>query len=462
MTRKNNRISIKLNGTQLASPRERTAENKRSESAGQITEPAEAEMIPFPFAEERTEAKNLIPGVYERHRPSGAVETPAGAEEGGGSPFADTDAAQRLTQLHHTMEKAAGDGTAGYGTGRAPAAWAYRERGPYVDWTDGEAGGRRTMRRRPLFTGRNSNPEREWVKMLFASLSAVAIGICFGFLALSLFTDDKLRETYLDVLGGTMQTFSSAAVEVPTEQADLPYMEPGAATVAGNTSEKQGTAVPLEAPNLRMFLAQVGAFQDAASADTAIESLKERGYPHLLYEQDGQHYLFAAASPVRDLLLGVAAALQEQGMDVYIKELTVSRPIEPSAKEDGDGEQSAAGGSSPALQPLLAAGAELAERLALWSVQQLAQGGDSGPPTAELKAELQELHLRFLEQNRSLQPALDSTWKTLLEEMVGGLNQAMTAFSQAGSGPIQPYAWQAQQGVLTYLKTYAKLSKLPT
>jgi len=460
LTQKNHRISIKLNGMLVAGEAQKEQE-RQAEGAGRIPQPAAG--IPFPFAaESAVERQASADRSADRTQtlPLADKGTPEEKEEGAfpAEEAEESDAALRLAQLRRTMRAADADDPAAY---EEPPVWDVRG-SDVADWADAPADrGPLRKRNRRLFAGGGFTDRREWLKMLLASLSAVAIGICFGFLALTLFTDDKLRETYIDVLGGTMQTFSAVPDAAPEGQAASPEAETGKAAAEGPTAAAgagSNTAAPAQPPHLRLYMAQVGAFQDAASAATAIQSLKDRGYPHFLYEQDGRHYLFTAAAPSRDQLLGVAGLLKDQGMEVYVKEITFP-PVSGSAGIAEGTAEPAANQPQPALSSLLATGAELVARLSQWSAQQLAGGSEAAPLSAEQEAALQELHRRFLEQNRSLQSSLAENGKTAIAEMVGGLNQAMTALAQARSGQVQPYAWQVQNGVLVYIEKYAALTK---
>ncbi|UFJ39059.1 hypothetical protein LOK74_13335 [Brevibacillus humidisoli] len=445
MEQKKHRISIRLNGTQL------DGQEKTTGQTGSVGRPHEQRQeLPFPFAEEATGGAMVPPATGEQLNRDDTLQTEQGESSVGPGI---SEATERLSQLRST--RIAEDVNAGHNERNERPTWDNGS-GWGVEWSDQELEhGLLTGRisKKSQFGGGRFFDQRNWAKMLIASASAVAIGLCFGFIVLSIFSDDKLSQSYRYVLDGTMQTLTAAPEDGQAEQAEANQMDAAGEKPDEAPVSQEGAGEPLQLPELHAFMAQVGAFQDAASAEIAMESLEKQGYPQLLYAQDGQHYLFVAAAPSRDEILGIASVLKEKAIDVYVKEVTfpgfsgqLDIPEKKTAEDPAVLEEQS-------LQSFFSTGAQLVDLLTEWSAQRLTQPG-AASSAGEEETKLKELHLRFLEQNRLLQPVLPEEWKAPITEMVSGLNQAMTAFSKANTANVQSYAWQVQDGVLLYIERY--------
>jgi len=291
-------------------------------------------------------------------------------------------------------------------------------------------------------------------KLLLSACGAVVVGLCFGFMVLTVFTQEEFTDTYRTVLDGTVQTMT-ANPPLPPKETDKETGTEQAA--AGIHSAVQGEAAVMELREWRMYMAQVGAFTDRSAAEKAIANLKGKGYPHFLYPAEGKHYLFTAAASSRDDILGLASSLKATGMDVFVKEVAIPGATAnlPSAPES-----TAESGSGAAA--FFSDGIELARRLSDWSGRYL-NGGGAAPMTAADEATVKELHRRFLDESRVLQAHAPETWKGAITGMVNGINQAVEALSQTQAAirekkpkNAEAHAWQIQSGTLAWLEQYVQ------
>jgi hypothetical protein len=288
-------------------------------------------------------------------------------------------------------------------------------------------------------------------KNLFVTGGAVAIGLVFGLLVLSVFGEEQLSRSYQSVLSDTVTTFSAGGTGGKTDgmKAAGPTPPEAAGTNAAGTEQ----AVELRLPEERLHVAQTGVFQPEASAAEAIKPLDKAGIPHFLYKGEDKQYLFAAAAPTRDAVLGFASSLKARGMDVYVKELVLPG-FSGSVSVKG-----AEGTAQPAdLNAFFQTGLEMARTLAGQSGHVIS----SAQPalSAEEASALKEQHRRFLEQSRAV--SAPESWQSLFAGMVNGMNQAVQARDKmaeaiAGSktASAESYAWQVQAGVLTFWENYA-------
>ncbi|MFF0827349.1 hypothetical protein ACFYU8_10765 [Brevibacillus sp. NPDC003359] len=289
---------------------------------------------------------------------------------------------------------------------------------------------------------------------------AIAIGLLFGFLVLTVFSQKEFSESYGNVLSDTVQTLTSPGAG--TEQANVKNGVAGP-TLPEEGQQTQGAQangnavgqkeVALQLPAVNMYVAQAGVFQPDASPQTAVEPLEKAGIPHLLYKDASKQYMFAAVAPTRDAVLGFAASLKNRGMDIYVKEFSFpafegSVPVGKAANASAD----------PNVSAFFTHGVKLVQTLSAQSGLIITTGQLS--PTAKETAELKEIHRQFLEESRRIEAK--EAWKPLLDGMVNGVNQALAArdkMAEASAGKkvesAESYAWQVQAGILAFFESYA-------
>ncbi|MGN7468434.1 hypothetical protein [Brevibacillus sp. SAFN-007a] len=290
---------------------------------------------------------------------------------------------------------------------------------------------------------------------------AVAIGLLFGFLVLSVFTQKEFSQSYGSFLSDTVQTLTASDAKGGQETPAGPGSSEaaaGAGTANGKGPAVAEQKVSLQMPPISMFVAQAGVFQPDASPQSAVEPLAKAGIPHLLYKDGGKQYMFAAAAPTRDAVLGFAASLKNKGMDVYVKEFAF-----PAFQGAVPVSKAAAAAEGPNVQAFFDNGVKLAQALSAQSGLIITAGQLSA--SAQETADLKEWHRQFLEESRLIQ--VQDAWKPLFEGMVNGINQALAArdkMAEASAGKkggsAESYAWQVQAGVLGYWESYASWVQL--
>lgn len=298
-------------------------------------------------------------------------------------------------------------------------------------------------------------PKGPLMRSVITTGGAVAIGLVFGFLVLTVFSQEQLSRSYQSVISETVQSLT-AQQTVPKGEPILVAgpIVPGESAGKSAPATEIGPQAALQLPEIKMFVAQAGVFQPDASAQTAAEPLDKQGLPHLIFKDDAKQYMFAAAAPTRDAVLGFASSLKNKGIDVYVKEFAF-----PAFQGTVTVEKVTGAAANPDLGTFFSNGTQLIQTLSAHSGQIII--GASPALSQKEAAILKEQHRQFLEESRLFQ-AQDS-WKPLLEGMVNGVNQAMAARDKMAEASAvkkiesaESYAWQVQTGVLEYLENYAK------
>ncbi|MGE5705047.1 MAG: hypothetical protein ACM32O_21165, partial [Clostridia bacterium] len=288
--------------------------------------------------------------------------------------------------------------------------------------------------------------KRPGMKLFLSVAGAIFVGLHFGFLVLAVFMNEQLSHTYQAVLDDTVQTLNAAnpKTEQPAKENVSTAPAGGAEPIAG-----KGT-IRLSGPEQRMFMAQGGVFRDVKAAEEAVKPLSEKRYPHMYYEAEEKQYVFLAAATSRDQILGLATTLKGAGTDIYVKEVTF-----PGIQKELSGVEATA---DPQLGTMFMANSfELVRALADWSGQMMRDGKAVKLPAAE-DARVTELHRRLLEHKKVLEQLLPESAKAELNSMVNGINQAVTAYSQAKNQNAESYAWQVQKGVLQFVESYVRFA----
>ncbi|WP_419878872.1 hypothetical protein [Brevibacillus centrosporus] len=314
------------------------------------------------------------------------------------------------------------------------------------------------LSKRPATRLFSSWTKRPIFRTVLTTGGGIAIGLLFGFLVLTVFSEKELSQSYRNVLSDTVQTLTanpaagSPEGQLPIAGPVLPGMDRPMTDAPAAPASGVPTDVKVQLPDLKMFVAQAGVFSPDASAQAAVEPLDKLGVPHLLYKDTANQYMFAAAAPTRDAVLGFATNLKSKGVDVYVKEFSFP------TYQGTVGVASANSSAAPDLNVFFANGTKLAQTLSAHSGQVITNA--QPVLSTEEAAAMKEQHRQFLEESRLVSAQAGTT--PYFSEMVNGINQAMDArdkMAEANAGKkaqsAESYAWQVQAGVLKYLENYA-------
>ncbi|QRG69397.1 hypothetical protein JNE38_09840 [Brevibacillus choshinensis] len=305
-----------------------------------------------------------------------------------------------------------------------------------------------------LFSGLPKGP---FVRTVVSTGGAIAIGLLFGFLVLTVFSEKELSNSYRNVLGDTVETLTAQNTSGGGQTAIVGPVLPGINQPAADASSTQAAGTQADAnvllPEWKMFVAQAGVFNPDTAAEAATAPLDKLSLPHFLYKDSAKQYMFAAAAPTRDAVLGFAASLKNKGVEVYVKEFTL-----PAYQGKVAVTTAASSGAQPNLQQFFENGQKLAQTLSDHSGKVITNAQPVLPQ--EEAAAMKEQHRQFLEQSRLV--SSQSGGSPYISGMVAGINQAMDArdkMAEANAGKksqsAESYAWQVQAGILGFLENYA-------
>ncbi|MGO4888573.1 hypothetical protein ACJ2A9_12490 [Anaerobacillus sp. MEB173] len=244
------------------------------------------------------------------------------------------------------------------------------------------------------------------MSMIIAVVSAVIIGISFGFMVLTVFTSDRIEPT------------------------TAPSME---------TNEPLGTPVITEGevtiPALTVDIVQGGAFSTADKGEVGVANLQRSGYAAVISKANEPVLLFIGVGNNREEAAAVADLYKENGQEVYLKSLTIPTVQMPATETSS--------------ATFLAEGGELFHELITLSVNSL----NSSSPTEKQLTAIEQKHVQWKEK----QQQFVSDFSELSEPASAFASSLSSAVEQLKQPNSNQQFWQVQQSLLDGLLIYQEL-----
>ncbi|MDT3429070.1 hypothetical protein J2Z22_004669 [Paenibacillus forsythiae] len=286
-------------------------------------------------------------------------------------------------------------GSPSYTAGGGPASG-----GPRRERTEGpeDGGGYYTTRR-------NSS----WWKFPASVIGAIGIGVLLGYAALTFIggVDD----------GGS----GGAATPGPASQQNA----------AGNTAS--APAVTVEVAGQSYYLLQYGVFSTPEGAAEARQELANAGLAAGL-DPDGGNRVYAGLSPDREQAKLLGNRLKEQGIDLYVKE--VSLPPESRL---------AFGGAGDTVTRYFNTSGQLLSELGSLSASLL--GGEPAADTAKVS----DLHLQWTEAVKGLEAGLPPEAQAAAKELERSVSRGVSAMNEYSKSKAEGLLWEVQAAMLDML-----------
>lgn len=242
-------------------------------------------------------------------------------------------------------------------------------------------------------------------------MSAIIVGISFGFMMLTIFTGDKTEPTEI-----------TGAIQSSQPQDVAP------------------TAIPGQIPMLAVEVVQGGAFSLVAKGHEMAQIMKSNGFSAALSNTADPVYLFIGVGLDREQASVVADQYRANGQEVYLKPYAVSSNSVIEKEEQNE---------------FFATGVDLFEQLTLLSVNGLANGGSliTNESLAQLKTSYDKLisYGDLFAESEAQQPlalAFQDALTSAHEKMLSYANSKDTSD-----------LWQVQQFLLNGLIAYEELIK---
>ncbi|NJJ41669.1 SPOR domain-containing protein [Paenibacillus apii] len=218
-------------------------------------------------------------------------------------------------------------------------------------------------------------------------------------------------------------------------------------TASSNSAASQHTsgnaanapAIPVQVEAQSYYLLQYGVFSTPEGAAQAKQELMNAGLAADIDPEDGNR-VYAGLSSDREQAKLLGGKLEAQGIDLYVKEVTL--PGESRLVFNGDGETVA--------QYFQASRALLGE---LSSLSAALLGGD---PAADM-TKVSDLHLQWSEAAKALEAGLTPNERVVAKELEKSVSRGVSALSEYGKSKADGLLWEVQSSMLEMLSGQKRL-----
>lgn len=264
------------------------------------------------------------------------------------------------------------------------------------------------------------------LKLIVSGGSAVLVGTLMGLIILNVFVEGS---------GSDLPN----SIDTHTE---------GSAQTSESTDDDAAGSGSVFLPEVNPVWVQGGVYSSQEGADELAEAQRENGLAAVVLPMDGQYRVFFGVGLSEDDASDIAAQLEDEGLDVYLKDdLSV-----PSVSLSGVSAQ-----QSQMLKQLAEAGQKAVNRLAALSTAGVGGQDISGNLRRDMES-IERSHRTFLTAFGKVETALPDEQRQAVQVMDQSLAQAVEAIQQYDRESSLPYLWQVQEGIMHYLMAYRQLS----
>lgn len=273
-----------------------------------------------------------------------------------------------------------------------------------------------------------------WWKFALSAAGALGTGLLLGYAALNFISgvnDD----------GSGAAGSAASAVQTQTETSGQPV---AGDTGLPNTGAESGTdRIPVEVAQQSYYLLQYGVFSTAAGAQQAQQELLAAGLA-AGFDPEGGNRVYAGMSPDREQAKLLSSGLENQGIELYVREVTL-----PAVN------QAAFAGTPEAVNSYFAASGNLLSELSSMSASLLSGAGGAADSAA-----VSDLHMKWSEAVKALEPGLTAEGQSLCDELEKSMSQGIAALNEYNKNQAQGLLWEVQEAMMSFLAGQESLLSL--
>jgi stage II sporulation protein B len=94
----------------------------------------------------------------------------------------------------------------------------------------------------------------------------------------------------------------------------------GGQPAAAGTDTLTETSTANDQPEMAAYVLQGGAFSEKENASAWADNFKQAGFPAVIWERDGQYYLFTGIADTKEAAAELIVEMDEHNLDVFVKE----------------------------------------------------------------------------------------------------------------------------------------------
>lgn len=314
-----------------------------------------------------------------------------------------------------------------------------------------------------LLTTDNTDPHEEWtwthspvyedispahtrkrppaiMKLVGSVIGAIATGLLFAFLALSLIRGEVTMPDVNQTIAAIANTDSSKGGSLPAQaqtgsDGNAAALQENAADAVNNPS-----AVAVNIGASQAYVLQYGVYAKDEGAQQAITELQKLGLGGVLApDPDGQRRVFAAVSLEREDAMLLSASLRTKEGSIYV------RPFEREAIT-----KLVFTGDADVLNSFMTQSDLVREWLIKQSSKMLQQTTLDAFSVADMDV-LRTEHLRWTQWGQQLQKSMDEEHAAQWLKMVQSMNTAISAVNEYNKKTASAHLWNIQQACMQYM-----------
>jgi stage II sporulation protein B len=298
-----------------------------------------------------------------------------------------------------------------------------------------------------------------WLKVTAAVAGAIATGVAFGFLVLSMFSEESQANKGIvkDTAPSSITTVANTPKPgIAGNGAPIPDVAMGSATAKTGTDKPLAIEPPASLPTMAplstaasteaattvsipaktLTLLQSGVYSTTQGADAAQAELKKQGLAAV--SDSGDRYpVYVALTLNRDEASGLAQQFQQKKIDVIVKsvELPALTRIKWSGKQ------------AEAVPAFIAQGDKLIQLIVPLISKQLTESKLSVLDAPALQS-AKTAHQTWMGMTTGVNEGINQEGQMAVQKMNSALNMAFTSLDEYKKNPSTSYLWQTQNSLI--------------
>ncbi|SFK70032.1 stage II sporulation protein B [Paenibacillus sp. 1_12] len=289
-----------------------------------------------------------------------------------------------------------------------------------------------------------------WFKVAASVAGAVATGAAFGFLVLSMFSQDSQDSKTNATVPAAANVTANAAVPAKTAPTDQAVPVSGAiapASSAGKAADKIGSVAvsasanggamaAVNVPAKTLTFLQSGVFSTSQGAAAAQSEMKKKGLAAVSDVGD-KYPVYVGMASNRDEAARLAQQFKQQKIDVIVK--SVDMPALTKIKWTGK--------STDIVSAFILQGDNLIQQITPLTVSHLTEAKLTGMDASQVQS-LKTAHQTWAGMTAGVNEGLSEEGKAAVLKINSAMNSAVTSLDEYRKSPSAAMLWQTQNAIL--------------
>lgn len=278
------------------------------------------------------------------------------------------------------------------------------------------------------------------MKLIGSVIGALATGLLFTFLALSLIRGEVAMPDRTEPIAAVASLGEGSNGTVPAQQQTDASDDTDASSKDDGGNVNNQVSIAVDIPAAQAYVLQYGVYAKDEGAQQAISELQSLGLGGVLaHDAEGNRRVYAAVSMERDDAMLLSASLQTKEGSIYV------RPFQREAIT-----KLTFTGDKDVLNSFMSQSDVVRE----WLIQQSSKMLQQSVPEAFSLADMDVLrteHLRWTQWGQQIQKNLGEHAADQWLKMVQAMNTAISGVNEYNKKPASAHLWNIQQACMQYM-----------